>query len=105
MGTYKEISSSGLDIAKTIEDEDLEQDEDNMTRSFSECELETSISRCGSISNSSRHRMGSVASRSSVKEVLVCFGNKFVVANFFSIFINTEERRKTDFYRRISHIW
>ena len=69
MGTYKEISSSGLDIAKTIEDEELDLDEDNLTRSFSECELENSISRCGSMSNSTRQRGGSVASRSSAKEV------------------------------------
>lgn len=69
MGTYKEISSSGLDIAKTIEDEEPEQEEDNLTRSFSECEIDSSISRCGSMSNSIRLRVGSVTSRSSMKEV------------------------------------
>ncbi len=69
MGTYKEISSSGFDIAKTIEDEEIDQDDANLTRSFSECEIESSISRCGSVSNSVRQRVGSVASRSSVKEV------------------------------------
>jgi ATP-binding cassette subfamily C (CFTR/MRP) protein 4 len=68
MGSYKEISNSGLDIAKTIEDEEPDQEED-LTRSFSECEIESSISRCGSISNSIRQRGGSVASRSSAKEV------------------------------------
>ncbi|XP_046447926.1 ATP-binding cassette sub-family C member 4-like [Daphnia pulex] len=67
MGSYKEISNSGLDIAKTIEDEEPDQEED-LTRSFSECEIESSISRCGSISNSIRQRGGSVASRSSAKE-------------------------------------
>lgn len=68
MGSYKEISNSGLDIAKTIEDEEPDQEED-LTRSFSECEIESSISRCGSISNSMRQRGGSIASRSSAKEV------------------------------------
>ncbi|EFX68457.1 ATP-binding cassette, sub-family C, member 4 [Daphnia pulex] len=38
MGSYKEISNSGLDIAKTIEDEEPDQEED-LTRSFSECEM------------------------------------------------------------------
>nr|WEU39104.1 NIES ABC protein [Daphnia magna] len=68
MGSYKEISNSGLDIAKTIEDEEPELEADNLTRSFSECDIDGSISRCGSISNSIRQRVGSVTSRSSVKE-------------------------------------
>ncbi|XP_057378654.1 ATP-binding cassette sub-family C member 4-like [Daphnia carinata] len=68
MGSYKEISNSGLDIAKTIGNEEPELEEDNMTQSFSEREIDSSISRCGSISNSIRQRVGSVASRSSVKE-------------------------------------
>ena len=45
MGSYKEISNSGLDIAKTIDDEELDQEDDNLTRSFSECDIESSISR------------------------------------------------------------
>lgn len=69
MGSYKEISNSGLDIAKTIEDEEPELEADNLTRSFSECDIDGSISRCGSISSSIRQRVGSVTSRSSVKEV------------------------------------
>jgi ATP-binding cassette subfamily C (CFTR/MRP) protein 4 len=68
MGSYKEISNSGLDIAKTIDDEELDQEDDNLTRSFSECDIESSISRCGSIYNSVRQRVH-VASRSSAKEV------------------------------------
>ncbi|XP_057378671.1 LOW QUALITY PROTEIN: ATP-binding cassette sub-family C member 4-like [Daphnia carinata] len=39
MGSYKEISNSGFDIAKTIEEEEPELEEDNLTRSFSECEI------------------------------------------------------------------
>ena len=69
MGSYKEISKRGLDIAKTIEEEEPDQEDDNLTRSFSECDIECSISRSGSISNSGRQRMESVASRSSAKEV------------------------------------
>ena len=69
MGSYKEIIKSGLDIAKTIEEEEPDQEDDNLTRSLSENDVECSISRSGSISNSVRQRMGSVTSRSSAKEV------------------------------------
>ncbi|XP_045033103.1 ATP-binding cassette subfamily C member 4 isoform X4 [Daphnia magna] len=68
MGSYKEISNSVLDIAKTIEYEEPELEADNLTRSFSECDIDGSISRCGSISSTIRQRVGSVTSRSSVKE-------------------------------------
>ena len=70
LGTYQELNSGGVDIAKTLQEEDGELLPDNLTRSFSESELEGSFTRNGSISMSSiRKRNGSTSSKSSVKEV------------------------------------
>ena len=70
LGTFQEINSGGVDIAKTLEDEDAELEPENLTRSFSESELEGSFTRNDSISMSSiRKRQGSISSKSLVKEV------------------------------------
>ena len=70
IGTYYDLQSSGLDLQKTIEKVDLDQEEIERGKSFSESEAETSFSRGGSFSSSSfRKRGASVTSKSSVTEV------------------------------------
>jgi len=77
IGTYYELESSGLDLQKTIAEADLEQEENEHGKSFSESEAELSISRNGSVSSSFRKRLGSVTSKSSVAKVLlqICNNN------------------------------
>jgi len=70
LGTFQELNSGGVDIAKTLEEEDAELEPDNLTRSFSESELESSFTRNGSTSMSSVGKcQGSASSKFSTKEV------------------------------------
>lgn len=70
IGTYYELQSSGLDLQKTIAEANIEQEEKELRKSFSESEAETSLSRYGSVSSSLRKRRESIASKSSVTEVI-----------------------------------
>ena len=65
--------TSGVDLERTLaeDEEDDQGDGMNLVRSFSDGELETSLTRGGSITNSSyRRRCGSSVSKSSVTEVI-----------------------------------
>ena len=71
IGTYYELQSSGMDLQKTIAEADLEQEDNEPRKSFSESEAETSLSRFGSLSSSLHNRRGSSLSKISNFEVIM----------------------------------
>ena len=86
LGTFQELNSGGVDIAKTLEDEEAELEADNLSQSFLGSELEGSFTRNDFISMSSvrkRYRK-SMRSIASIKEVLgIVFGYHLKMLYFF----------------------
>ena len=70
IGTYYDLQNSGMDLQKTIEKGDLEWEENEQRKSFSESETGTSPSRFGSFSSNIHNRCGSFISRISHSSVI-----------------------------------